>query len=263
MDPPVILALLPIHPPKIHAVFFVRMMDDVEVLRHVLRIENVQLAGRAVGRTAEGLTHLRIHILEIAHACGRMQIERGLQIVRMNIFEKLLVVGEQFLIPGVTGPAVAPVGDLSQMPIHIHDGNREGNVLLLEFFHQIQIFLLGIGVIAAPPVAQRIGRQKRRRTGQAAKILHGSDIIVRPVPTYVDPAVGQHHALAVVQHGKAALGTDAVFHGDASVDTVERGGRTAQRFGRIAVVPNVRPVAQRDLQAFQIIAATQLQLLGA
>ena len=70
------------------------MMDDIEVLRHVMRVENIQLAGRAVGRTAERFAHLRIHIFKITHTVSRMQIEGGFHVAGVNVLQELPVIGE-------------------------------------------------------------------------------------------------------------------------------------------------------------------------
>ena len=57
------------------------------------------------------------------HAIGGMQVERGLQTRRVQIFQQLRRVGQQFLIPRPTRPPVA-------VPIHIENHVIEREIVL-------------------------------------------------------------------------------------------------------------------------------------
>ena len=254
VDPAVIGTLLPIHPPEVHTVLLIGMVDNVKIIRHMLLGQDVQrntLAGSRID--AGSLSHFLVHCLVAAHTGGRVQVQRGFQIVAVQLFQEGLVVREQFLVPGVAGPAVQVIGHgtghihIHQMPIHIHNAHGEGNIFLPEAAHQIQVFLLGIGMVTAPPVAQSIGRQQRRHTGEAVKILHRRNIIIA-VAEEIDiggifladthPAVLlQHKGIAVIQHGEAVAGHHAPLHGTRAVDGIQGLGCAAQVLEILAETP--------------------------
>ena len=72
-------ALLPVDPPEIHAVRFIRMVPDVKVAVDKFRVGNVEFHGLALfGVHAHGLSHFGIAVLKPAEAVRRMQVERDL-----------------------------------------------------------------------------------------------------------------------------------------------------------------------------------------
>ena len=108
VDPPVRGTLLPVHPPEIDACLFIGMMQDIKILFHKLRRQNIQpdrLAAFRINTAATG--HFRIHILVATDASMGMQVERSAQTLILQELQKRFVIGEQFLVPGIACPAVA------------------------------------------------------------------------------------------------------------------------------------------------------------
>ena len=106
-----------------------------------------------------------------------MQIERRMHTALVKLLQKGRMIRKQLFVPCVARPAVgAPVGfivqslfadaeipvDLNMMPVHVDDGDRDGDTIIRKIIHEIEIFLLGIGPVAAPPVAQRPAGKNRR-----------------------------------------------------------------------------------------------------
>ena len=262
MYPAVIRALLPIHPPEIHTVIFVGVVQNIEVMRHKLGRQDIEphpFLGIRVD--AHGLSHSRILHLVGAHAARRVQVQRHLFVVLMQKSEELFIVRKQLFVPGIACPALPQIAlllkvgtgrlfilrHIHRMPIHIHHGDRERDVLLLKAQHQRLVFLLRIGIVPAPPVAQRISRQHRRDARQAVIVGDAAAIVVtiaekvqigRPRRAGHHPAVlPQQHGLAVIQQRIAQPGTQPILQRDPIVHPVQRFGGTFQRFRLVAVVP--------------------------
>ena len=169
--------LLPVDPPEIHAVRLVGLVQDPEIGIQEIGIGTVEGNSLAVGLFAHGGTHLRILVFKRADAAGRMKVNGNAQILLFQLFQEGLVVGEQVRVPAVAGPAgggrvqirfllvaefflyVYPV------PVHIDGGHSKGDIRCYEPVHQIQIFLLGVGIVPGPPVAQGKARHHGRRAG--------------------------------------------------------------------------------------------------
>ncbi len=163
-------ALLPVNPPKINAHFFVRMVQNIEVRIAEFLVGEVKFE-RALGLRvyAESAAHFGVLFLEIANAVARVQVHRDRQIAAFEVLQKSFGVGEQFLFKRIPRPPCAlkrfVFGVLGHVvydvPVHIYRGDGQRHVLLLEFVHKFEIFFVGVGVIARPPVAQNVLWQKR------------------------------------------------------------------------------------------------------
>ena len=142
-------SLLPVNPPEIHAVLFIGLMQYGKIRVRKLRVENIKLnllAGSGV--RAHGFRHFRIHIFKPSHAVRRVQIQRDFQPFRLYQPQKFFIIGKQFLVPGISRPAVRPAVKLRVfsafrnfflfvqmhgiMPVHIHRSHAERNFPLLE-----------------------------------------------------------------------------------------------------------------------------------
>ena len=240
----------------------------VEVRLHELRVGQVEL---------DRLPGLRIHadrggglgvgLLEGADAVARMDVHRGAQAALVQAVQEALGVGEQLGVPRVASPAGAVLGVdvVHQMPVHVDHRRGERNAFALEPVHQVQVLLLGVPVVAAPPVAQRVAGQQRRGAGKLLEVVDGL-AVAAAVPEEVDvgfamvargnadaavrhDAVGQiavrvggdeHVRRGVVQHGPAIAGDHALSERNRAVGLVERARGAAEiAFGLVAVMPGV------------------------
>ena len=165
----------------------------------------------------QGLRHLRIQLLTGAHAVRRMVVQGDHQVLFMEPGQQLFRLRKLLPVPGIAGPAGAVFRvDLRHMPVHVQHGHGQRNALPPEAFHQFPVFLLGVGIIAAPPVPQREARRRRHRAGQRQEIPDrrlkimpvGKKIQVFPIRAgRQQPSRGIHaHGGAVVQHGVAPEG---------------------------------------------------------
>ncbi len=161
-------------------------------------------------------------------------------------------IGEQLAVPGVAGPtaAVARV-DGDEVPVHVQHRDRQRNPLGGEPVHQTEVLVGGVGVVAAPPVAQGEARQQRLGAGQVVEGAQrgavvpavGEDVEVEGVrAARRDPAVvGQQHRPGVVVAGDAVAGEDPGLQRHRAVDVVE-GARRAAEADRGQAEPPDAPV---------------------
>ena len=163
--------------------------------------------------------------------------------------EKFSRVGEEVAVPGIAGPAAAVLGvDVHQVPVHVDDRHREGNVLGGKAPDEGLVLGLVVAVEAAPPVAQGVAGQHGGRAGQAVEVPQAvlivvavaEEVQVHPVPLpRLDPAVlPDEEGAAVVHHRVPRAGDQAVFKLGRAVDVVEGAGGAAQVGDELAVVPH-------------------------
>ena len=84
------------------------------------------------------------------------------------------MIGEQLLVPRIAGPTgtVFRIDIVHAVPVHVDHGCGEWNAFALEPVHELQVFVLRVAVVAAPPVAECEARQQRRWSGQLVEVLH-------------------------------------------------------------------------------------------
>ena len=167
-------ALLPVEPPEVNAFGFHTMMH-VEVGAYEIRIREVEfhcLFG--CGINADALGHRLIVVFERAHAVSRMHVQRGFQAALVQVAQERLMIGKQLLIPRIAGPTgtVFRIDIVHAVPVHVDHGCGEWNAFALEPVHELQVFVLRVAVVAAPPVAECEARQQRRWSGQLVEVLH-------------------------------------------------------------------------------------------
>ena len=76
------------------------------------------------------------------------------------------------------------------VPVHIHRGDGQRNILCLKAVHELFVFRLRILPVTAPPHAERKARNNRHRAADLIKITDAvtigtavcKNIIVAPVP---------------------------------------------------------------------------------
>lgn len=191
---------------------------------------------------------------------------------------KPLRVREKLPVPGVARPAGAQGWvDVHQMPVHVHHGHGERQVLGGKSLHQRQVFSLGIAAKAAPPATQSVAWQQRLGPAEAVKIRHpglkvpvvAEEIEVLPRGVGRDPAVlREGHGAAVVQHGAALPGKETVLQRDVAVRAVQRAGGAADGVQFHTVAPGRAGAARpchRDGQPAESKGAAvvaQMQVFG-
>ena len=183
----------------------------------------------------------------------------------VEIAHHRLRVREQLAVPGIARPAAAVFRvDVHQVPAHVQHTHGDWDPLVAEAVLQCEVLLLGVAVIAAPPVAQRIARQHRRLAGeliekvQRAAVIapEGHEIQVDMLPVGgLDPAVGgKDERGGIVDDGKAAFGQQPLAQLDRSV----RFAPDLAFIGGVAVIPASDGVVERDGGAEKIAVAQQL-----
>ena len=186
-------ALLPVNPPKVRAVGFVRLVQHFEIGVYKFRIRNVKRNVRPRnGRVdTKFCGHLLVHIFKRSDARSRMQIDGYAEVFVLKPCQKTFVIGEQIGVPAVTRPAVALYAkdirrfillaefflDVHPVPVHIDGGHRDRYFRIDETRHEVDIFLLRISFVSGPPVAERITRNKRHAARYPIVCLHRGAIV--------------------------------------------------------------------------------------
>ena len=179
-----------------------------------------------------------------------MQVECGADVAAVHVGDETGVVGEEFLVPGPARPVAFPF--LGVMPVHVDDKYIDGDVVLVEFFHQVAEFLVAIGPVARPPVAEGIAWRQRHLASEDGEVFQSLLVVVavaHEVPVLVVKAFAFHHprpiavveevALRVVDERPAVGGQETVFNGHLFVR------RATKDFSIVAV--------QGAIGAFQIV----------
>ena len=90
----------------------------------------------------------------------------------MELAQEILWITKQLFIPCVSRPALALLGCyICNMPVHVHDSYTERYPLGAESVHEVQVFVIGIGVETAPPIAESITWQHRRPSAEFEKVI--------------------------------------------------------------------------------------------
>ena len=185
----------------------------------------------------------------------------------MQVGEEAARIREQLGVPAVTGPPRAVLQiDVDLVPVHVEHRDRERNAFGREAVHQVEVLLGAVGVVAAPPVAEREAGQQRLRPGQSVQRADRR-AVVGAVGEHVqvlasgfarcDPAViGEQHGARVVDHCDAGAREHAGLERARAVDVVEGARRTAE-------VGEVGPVAPQPSPTLDAVPGLHGQSLGA
>ena len=257
-----LLVLLPVEPPEIDALPLQRMDDAVEVgVRPGLLVKAVwngrmvaRLGGSAIDRlsalvyealrpvvivrTGDVIGHEgRIDFFPRDNADGGMQVQRGLKAHIVHFPKEALRITDQVTVPGVAGPTdslpqvvfcTTSGARPGLMPVHVDHHDVDGNLPLAEFPPQRQKFIVGVGPVTAPPVAEgifgrhrnaschlRIGLQRGLvvvAVSKKIKILHLPRFASLHPLSPVAVIVYEQVSSALVHHGPAVPREDAQFH---------------------------------------------------
>jgi hypothetical protein len=168
---------------------------------------------------------------------------------RVQFLEQRLMVGKQRGVPAVARPTVRSAVRFvvqavcrnaerfvnhDMVPVDIDDGDADGDSVVGKVVHQVEILLLGIRPVAAPPVAQRPARQNGRFSAEGVECKNGTCIVLfkrkhipvgfRVFSRFRLAVFSQQDGLAVVVHSDSASGNHARFQFDMrAVVLVDRG----------------------------------------
>ena len=186
--------LLPVYPPEVNAVVFIRLMQKAEIALNELRVGDIK------GDTLFCLrinTHearkVLILVLKRTHTLRRVEIDGDLEVLFVQPAEQRFVIGEKLRVPAVARPALRlknladffirektvaaeisvflaeALDNVNPVPVHIYCCNGNGNLLFNEFLHKVNIFLLAVVLISAPPVAEAVARNERNGAAELKK----------------------------------------------------------------------------------------------
>ena len=120
------LLLLPVEPPEIDALALERTNDIIEERTGKAVILYGPGDGTCVGsRQPHCRTQVLILILGVADAIGGMKIQGCTQAVIMHVVDKIGGIGDLAGIPTPTRPA-------TPVPVHIHDDDIHGDIVVLD-----------------------------------------------------------------------------------------------------------------------------------
>ena len=243
-------ALLPVQPPEVHALLLEGVVQLLEVGLDEVGVGRVEAHRQPrPGVEPHPLRDRLVRRLVGVHPLGRVHVEGGGEPALPQRGEEAGRVREEVGVPGVAGPAAAVRGvDVDPVPVHVDDRDRERHPLLAEPVDQRDVLVGGVGVVAAPPVAEGVARQQGRGAGQVVEGAEGLLVVVA-VGEHVqvevalgargDPAVvAQQHRAGVVDRRDPVEGQHAVLERQRPVDVVEGAGGAAEVRGGQAVAPH-------------------------
>ena len=229
-------------------------MQDLEVRGHEVPVGDVEGHGLLRARLAtQGLEHRGVRVLEGAHPVGRVQVERDPVAVLVRPREEAPRVREQLPVPGVARPARAVPALhvlVREVPVHVHHQHGERQAAPVELGDQLPVLGLVVGVVPAPPVAERPARQDGLRPGQGVEVAQRLPVVVAPAEEVevhgallgrarrVPAVVREQHRGGVVDHPEALAGRDARLERDRAVGLVQGARGPAQGGGGDAVAPH-------------------------
>lgn len=252
---PRVPALLPVEPPEVDPVLLHRPQDVLEQRIEVCRVGHVERHRRlGLGIDSESGGHCGIGGFVSADAVGGVVVEGDPQATTVQLGEEGRRVGEESPLPGVAGPPGAePRVDVGDVPVHVEHRDRQGDPLGSESVQQREVFVGGVGVVAAPPGAEHPAWHERHRPGEGVVVGEGGPVVATmgedvevdlgAVPV-VQLSVGvDDEGVRVVEDGDAVAGADARLERDPPVGLVEGAGGAAEGAQRLAVAPGRAVVA--------------------
>ena len=153
-------ALLPVEPPKVDAVVHHRVKNHIEHSSHEFLVAREPIYALFRGRVhAHNACHFRIFLFIPIHAACRMHIQRNFQVIFLQVLEQSAIVGEKLFVPCPAGPASTITFHI--VPVHINHEHIERETIVVQVFHQIAQFFIGIEPKSRPPIAEGVTRRKR------------------------------------------------------------------------------------------------------
>ena len=186
--------LLPVYPPEVNAVIFIRLMQKAEIALNEFRVGDIKRNTLFCFRiNTHEARKVLIPVLKRTHALRRVEVDGDLEVFFVQPAEQRFVIGEKLRVPAVARPALRlknladffirektvaaeisvflaeALDNVNPVPVHIYCCNGNGNLLFNEFLHKVNIFLLAVVLISAPPVAEAVARNERNGAAELKK----------------------------------------------------------------------------------------------
>ena len=242
-------SLLPVQPPEINALVLQRMMQLLKVHLQKMPVRHIKRHRLpAFWIYSHTFRHPLVGLLIGTYPVRRMYIQCDLHISAVKPVHKLFWVREKLTVPGISGPAASVFRiNIHQMPVHIHNGHREGNPLPLKTLHQLLVFLLCVSVIAAPPVSEHPSGQQWCSAAEIVEVLYcllipvaiAEEIEINTsLRTQVHPSILCNcHTAAVIHNGKSVSRHHTAFQRNSPVRLVQSACCSSQIFYRVLIMP--------------------------
>ena len=195
-----LLSLLPVDPPEVNTLILKGVVENLKICLSKGRIGNVKADDfTLLGITAKTSTHIGILILKESDTLGRVNVQGNVVAVIVKPCKKLSVIGEKLGIPAISRPTgkggivkglnsvfgltcngilAESLDNVSPMPIHINGCNGDGKLFINELLHKSAVLLLGVGIVARPPVAESIFRNKRHLSCKLKEVTELTEIVM-------------------------------------------------------------------------------------
>ena len=112
-------------------------------------------------------------------AFGGVEVEGGAEAEGgFEFAEELIWIREEGWVPGVACPACGLVVGLGDVPVHVYDADGEGDLVGLEGLHEGEEFLLGVGPVARPPVAEGPAGEEGDGAGEFEVVLEAGGVVL-------------------------------------------------------------------------------------
>ncbi len=179
--------LLPVKPPEVDALFFERVVEEVEVVPGELAVGDVEgdvLLRSGVDAHVAG--ELRVGVFPGLNAAGGVEVEGGFEAFVVEFGEEVFGVGKEGLVPGVAAPALVVAGGIADaevaakglVPVHVDDEDVEGDVVVMEAGDEVAQFLVAVGPVARPPGAEGVAGRQGDAPGDTDVVAQGCLVVV-------------------------------------------------------------------------------------
>ncbi len=122
---------------------------------------------------------IRGRLVRGVDAFGGVEVEGGAEAEGgFEFAEELIWIGEEGWVPGVACPACGLVVGLGDVPVHVYDADGEGDLVGLEGLHEGEEFLLGVGPVARPPVAEGPTGEEGDGAGEFEVVLEAGGVVL-------------------------------------------------------------------------------------
>ena len=180
--------LLPIEPPEVYALLLHRTKHGIEIGIGPLLLRHLVRNALALFAPTISLCKTLVRLLVRLNTRGRVEVQRGLEILLVTPREEVLGRREELLLPGVACPAhtliilillrILSTQAPGLVPIHIDDEHIERNIQRAHSLDQVAQLIVRILPIATPPISEYILRRERNIARYTGVVLQRLGIFV-------------------------------------------------------------------------------------